>query len=1629
MKKSTLFATVVCSFLLGLAIPSGISVLADHDNARNEDTFSPTPLVQPERLNIETLPACEAVQHFHYFRNISENPPGEEFRAVVYAFAVELSDEFWDYADTETMQCSTGAETLTWTNTCRFDKNTVSEGDILFENSERGGTKLTYDRLDWVPGRPHGLIWEYGQDALGPGGSYDDPTDLLTMPWLDPPGHDLPDEFKREALWFELEPGLEDLFVETSSWTKVEMFLNDESDDTGVPEDDILGYTNVYPIDVDFDQNGTDDIGVDHDGDFIFWHGLNGTERTIWPVCTTPPDPDPDPIECANLEWDIDSIDVDTLFENIHLTATVTDTTGADISNDPDLDFLYEAWQFGSDYDDVPDATGTFNRGGASLTRSNNEVNYKNPQPGDKIRVQVVGAEDVCFDTLEFPYCQNTHFTRPLGSTVSTSSDTFEIDLLIEATASDGSNWPYDLIYDSLDAASTFDGENPSITTTDKSLAYSSEESSTVSVEAVHDVAGVCSDQFTYTVMPPPEFPVCDELNITSYGSTIPLEDIQDGDVEITWETFMDDGTDSEGPWSVTSSNPNGEFRSSPAGSVIATGTLSGTTLTTVYYTGEPGDSLIVQEDTAPVVCRDQLDSETPPDEDDPYCEDLTITSGPDETDGTPLDISTNEGRRDLYDESTVCFDYEIEVSEDDWDGTLQITGLEDDSRSAGTTGILNIVGESTHDNPVTLPLEVGQTTYTGTVCYENFDEENVLDFEVIGESACQADFEFPTFEPEVDEPVCRDLEMDPNNEWTIDPEDRDSGLIEFEVDIDSDYDWEGTLVIEPEGSCKLTYAEGGAPFFGDGRLEFPVNHNMDRVEFNADECEDNDEIKAYIRGEDDVCYDDIEFFQDEEPEYECENLDIIPQGSYTFKGYQSRPLDLEIEIEAEDRDWKGTLIVEASGTCELTGPRGLPGQDELEIDVDGRETTIEISVDNCRDDDHIEAYIRGESRACSDDLEFETEPVKPPEYCTDPLLNFDPTTPTILIEGGDINTNIDLECDCLEPGRTVVVTYTGCDGTIGYQGASYDGRLEIYNATGEDLRDVSFDNVCENATIEAYVDGYQHMCYDQLHPEVLKLGEFEKSIFTFNFAADKNSYSDEDTFFSHDEDRAFYTLEYDPTGDEYGIAFTDNMWQGSLEGFLGTGEASGGKIQLATSKQQLIEGEAAGQVYNYNSLVNFGFGSNGYGGVYEAYTQDIATEVQARYDSEFTSFIPYIKYNFSAGRQSELIPECTLSGDRVVSTQPCFNPLHSPERTGDVRIENAGAVEALGDGASIRIRYVGIVEAGLNCSSNTDGCLTEEFENRAEVYVYENVPPLQDSARLVSLCSYLVTRAGDVYLGGDLQAGSDVSCVFDQGEFRSVDGVVIKEGDVSEASQDFIAVEQIDLDDLNFCDDEATDDVFGSLSSYVCEIVLEVSDLWKEATVAGSTAGQVSQATRNAETNPAGLTTFSTWDELYGALHNPNNPDSGILYFDGSKDGNVLTLGGITIPSGAWTLIVENADLNIVEDLQYASTTDYSNIPSAAFLVLGGDIFIQNTAEDLVGVYYTDQSFTGNDRSPVNEPLEILGSVYGNVQPLLDAAKYVGPPTLDGGGIVVRYDSRIILNTPPALSEYVDVQTEQAVN
>ncbi len=507
------------------------------------------------------------------------------------------------------------------------------------------------------------------------------------------------------------------------------------------------------------------------------------------------------------------------------------------------------------------------------------------------------------------------------------------------------------------------------------------------------------------------------------------------------------------------------------------------------------------------------------------------------------------------------------------------------------------------------------------------------------------------------------------------------------------------------------------------------------------------------------------------------------------------------------------------------------------------------------------------------------------------------------------------------------------------------------------------------------------------------KNGVLDKYIYTFNFADQKDSRTDNNIFFSHDEDYAFYTLEYDPAGGEDSIVFNDQMWNANLSGYFGKGQTgSVGHVALADRAEL--------EKYSYTKIRTLGL------------TEDLEVGSSAIGDSANSNrkyWIPYVSYD--NGTKIE-IKDCSTDPSNI-----CYDPAYEPV-TGGVVMNN---VNLLSEDAVIRIRYVGRVYAtpGL-CDRTDDPCLTETFDNYGSVETGSQT--VSANAKLVVLCSYLVTRnAGDVYLEQALPSGTDLACIDSSADssYANVEGIIVQQDNASTTS--------------DFCTDASSSSSFiSNLSSYFCEIVSAVSNIWESTSIATETEQHVDEEIRNAETLQ-GLYphSFSSWQDLKDILKNQNNPDSGILYFKGTPGaGDQITLSSnILVDSGAWTLIVEDADLVIKGNITYADTSVTQEIPSIGFVVLGGNIYIGSGAHVLSGVYFTDQGFDGDTRSAVNGQLEIYGSIYGDVSKLLQAANYVGSPNLDGGSIVVHYDSRILLSTPPGLGEYIDVNSEKAVN
>ena len=151
------------------------------------------------------------------------------------------------------------------------------------------------------------------------------------------------------------------------------------------------------------------------------------------------------------------------------------------------------------------------------------------------------------------------------------------------------------------------------------------------------------------------------------------------------------------------------------------------------------------------------------------------------------------------------------------------------------------------------------------------------------------------------------------------------------------------------------------------------------------------------------------------------------------------------------------------------------------------------------------------------------------------------------------------------------------------------------------------------------------------------------------------------------------------------------------------------------------------------------------------------------------------------------------------------------------------------------------------------------------------------------------------------------------------------------------------------------------------------------------------------------------------------------VYKFDGDLTLNTLnpeTDDPLILEGGARTIIVEG-DLTLNRGIVYPDDTGLSDheISSIAFIVTG-DIKIHSGVSKLSGVYLSQGGeFQNIGDLTSDKQLIIYGSVFGNLQPLINDRLFIGTPIMDGGNIVIRYDNRALRNTPPGLKDAIDLK------
>ncbi|KKR07699.1 MAG: hypothetical protein UT36_C0013G0017 [Candidatus Peregrinibacteria bacterium GW2011_GWF2_39_17] len=527
--------------------------------------------------------------------------------------------------------------------------------------------------------------------------------------------------------------------------------------------------------------------------------------------------------------------------------------------------------------------------------------------------------------------------------------------------------------------------------------------------------------------------------------------------------------------------------------------------------------------------------------------------------------------------------------------------------------------------------------------------------------------------------------------------------------------------------------------------------------------------------------------------------------------------------------------------------------------------------------------------------------------------------------------------------------------------------------------------------------------CTKQVHIYLPKApgDTLEKTVDTYNFGfyrigssvTTANGFEDN---YGHNYDYAFYELRYTPDPQTISsIVLTDDIAKG-IKGIPAENPSSTtGSINFYTAKASDKEPM---RCWVDNANAN---GVCGYGGSYRDFS---------------------IKYT-----DGTEIPACSLNPNEP-STETCYTG-HINELTG-LTFQN---LNAAAPSKQIIIHYLGRIDNGtFDCTTQTGSCPILAFTNIAKI----DNGRLMDSADVSVICPYLLTRnAGDVYFENDPTAGFDLSCYYPN-NYNS-DGLVFSKLVTTTKNQ----VCKVGENNNN--------QLIKRFSSYICEMLTDVqtiSQKWNIHSIQSSQNKNLIAISRYNEDNLSSLaSTNKAWGD-YVKITNFSDLQDSTLITKTNKSQNVYTLKNKNlvfaltqgIPSGAHTFIVENGTIFIEKDVVYQDSQSLENIsnpndiPSIAFIVLGGDVYVDSNVKKMVGVYYVQKndqgqggSLTGRLTDPFT-PLEILGSVYGDITPLAQKRTFSGPAQYDHGNIVIRYDERILLNPPPGLEKYVDIESER---
>lgn len=406
------------------------------------------------------------------------------------------------------------------------------------------------------------------------------------------------------------------------------------------------------------------------------------------------------------------------------------------------------------------------------------------------------------------------------------------------------------------------------------------------------------------------------------------------------------------------------------------------------------------------------------------------------------------------------------------------------------------------------------------------------------------------------------------------------------------------------------------------------------------------------------------------------------------------------------------------------------------------------------------------------------------------------------------------------------------------------------------------------------------------------------------------------------------------------------------------------------------------------------------------------------------------------------------------VSVPLCSSTIKTNCYSGEI---GSGGLTLTKVSSAVTITYEGLVKDNVltdaNCKDNNSTICQERFPNTATsnytVYDSTDTPvttgTLSAVALVQSFCQYILTRAaGDIYLETDLNFGKNIELC---SQYRSSTGLIVTPGpppsNIAPSTGPGTVPIGHEICNTGFSvnlQGTGSETLYGqtvapNLSSQICEVKLRPGESWSKSTITSTiqeNKTRVSRWTPNLD---------STSGQFFNLDDNALGVSNTGVYHITNKD---LVIGGggdIVYPDGAGakTFIVEGHNLIIKNNIKYGACNKPSGVctvrdtASLAFIVLGGNVLIDKDVTDVSGVFFVQQGAAGSDSGKIKSlngdsynKITFFGSIYGDIQDLFTAHKFAGDPAANQGSVVIRFDERIILNTPPVLKDVLQLSENQ---